>query len=180
MKRLSLLLPVILLAGSYCAGQASSSGPATTQTVDGNSPSLSISIAAPTSPVHLGSPLNITATMKNIGAKRIYWDIFRGKDSPYMVFRIKLMKDGHEVETTFFHRKLLGQQRPGDPLEVESGSAFASHLDPGESYATTIDLTRLYEITKPGVYTLDVSFDNDYNDNKTWVHGKPVTLKIEP
>jgi hypothetical protein len=42
----------------------------------------------------------------------------------------------------------------------------------------TIDLKRLYEITEPGEYTLDVSRIED--GNKTTVHANIVTLKIVP
>jgi hypothetical protein len=65
-----------------------------------------------------------------------------------------------------------------DPLEVESGSLFPVVYPPGRMFVDAIDLKRLYEMSEPGVYTLDVSrFDEQ---SKATIRSKTVTLKIEP
>jgi hypothetical protein len=95
-----------------------------------------------------------------------------------MAFRFLLSKDGREVETTFFHRKLTGKQRPGDPSEVWSGSSIFAPLAAGATFTESVDLKHLYEITAPGQYKLDIS--RIAEDGKTVVHGNSVTLNIVP
>jgi hypothetical protein len=86
------------------------------------------------------------------------------------------VKDSREVETTFFHRKITGRNRPDDPDEVWAGSFIVLPHPPGLIYQMQVDLRRLYEIKEPGAYTLEVGrFDQDH---KTQVHSNTLTLKI--
>jgi hypothetical protein len=159
-----------LVAAVCCFGQKSG--------VDATSghPEFSISLAPPVGPIRLGTPIIVTVTVTNVAHKDIWWRSDISKDSPYLGFRYLLTRDGREVETTFFHRKITGRQRPDDPSEVSSGSAITSPLAPGKMFAIRIDLTRLYEITVPGQYTLIVSRSETGSSS---VRSKPLLLKIE-
>jgi len=140
---------------------------------------LSITVDPPPSPIRLGSPvINVTVTVKNISDKEIYLETVRTGNfsAGYMDFNYLLMKDGHEVETTFFHRKITNRQRPNDPQEVWGGSFILLPHPPGVIYQMKIDLMRLYEIKEPGGYTLEViRFDQDH---ETKVRSNTLTLKI--
>ena len=95
-----------------------------------------------------------------------------------MDFTYLLVKDGREVETTFFHRKISGRNRSDGRPEVWTGSSILRPRPPGTIFVMPIDLNRLYEIKQPGAYLLDVSrFDED---SKTTVRSKTLTLKIVP
>jgi hypothetical protein len=165
-----------LLLGPCCYGQTSPCPPS--DMPKSSSPVFSISVDPPSAPIHLAGPMNITVTVTNVTDKEIYWDSDRGKDTVYKAFEIGLMKDGHEAETTFFHRRITGRQRADDPMEVESGSSIALPHPPGKMFVMTIDLKRLYEIREPGLYTLDLSRFDDYS--LTTVRAKPLTLNIVP
>jgi hypothetical protein len=89
-----------------------------------------------------------------------------------------LKKDGREVETTLFHRKITGRQREGDPKEIDEGGTVLIAYPPGIMFTSKIDLRRLYEIIEPGQYTLEIS--RIAEDNKTVVHSNTVTLNIVP
>ena len=116
--------------------------------------------------------------MTNISGKEIYMESNRSQDAKYTDFTYLLAKDGREVETTLFHTKISGRNRPDDPPEVWNGSSIVLPHPPGTIFVMPIDLKRLYEIKEPGVYTLDVSrFDED---SKTMVRSKTLTLKIVP
>jgi len=176
MKWAKLFVVPVLISGPYCFGQTSRNV-ATKQPVPPN-PVFSITVDPPAGPIKLGSPINFTVTVTNISDKEIYWESDRGKDTVYKAFAVLLMKGGHEVETTFFHRKITGRQRTDDSQEVETGSSISLPHPPGKMFVMTIDLERLYEIREPGVYTLDVSrFDED---SKTTVRSNFLTLKIVP
>ncbi|HEY2236246.1 MAG TPA: hypothetical protein VGK01_22430 [Candidatus Angelobacter sp.] len=115
--------------------------------------------------------------MQNISGKDIAWEAEFG-DTAYKAFHFSLTKGGHEVETTFFHRKITGKNRSGDPPEVSGGSSILATFAAGRSVVQTIDLKRLYQITEPGLYTLEVSrFDAE---SATMVRSKTLILKIVP
>ncbi|MGA2719345.1 MAG: hypothetical protein ABSF78_10325, partial [Candidatus Acidiferrales bacterium] len=140
-------------------------------------PEFSIAVTPPADPIRLGMPINISVTVKNVSGKEIYWRTER-YDPAYRNFNFFLRKDGREVETTFFHRKITSRQRPNDPSEVAATSSIVGTVAPGESFSAPIDLTRLYELTEPGVYTLDVG---RYDENtKTSVFSNTLTLTIVP
>jgi len=174
MKRSKPLPMLVLLLGPYCFGQV----PPTTAKPTSLNPEFSITVDPPAAPSRLGSPINITVTVTNISGKEIYWSSDIGKDTVYKAFGILLKKDGREVETTFFHRKITGRQRPDDPPEAEGGSSIALPHPPGKMFVMTIDLTRLYEIKGAGLYTLGVSRFDEYS--KTTVRSKTLTLNILP
>ena len=112
MKRTELFALVVLLVGC-CFGQVSPNT-ATTKSPSA-SPGYTLTVAPPADPIGLESPINITVTVTNTSAKEILWRSDRGRDSVYKAFRILLMKDGNEVETTAFQRRITGRERPDDP-----------------------------------------------------------------
>jgi len=174
MNKRKLFAMVVLFCGPCCFAQTASNTANEKQTSP--NPVFSVTVAPPDGPIRLGSSINITVTVTNISGKEIYWESDRGKDSVYKAFVVLLKKDGREVETTFFHREISGRQRPDDPREAGSGSSILLPHPPGKMFAMTIDLKRLYEITEPGLYTLDVCRFDDYS--KTIVRSKTLTLKI--
>jgi hypothetical protein len=131
---------------------------------------------SPRRPHQVGVPILVTVTVTNISGTDAAWPSERGQNGAYKEFGYLLTKDGREVETTFFHRRITGRQRPDDPLEVESGSTILLLHPPGVMFRFKIDLKRLYEIQEPGVYTLEATLFDDYS--KTKVHSNKLTLKI--
>ena len=176
MRSFTLFVALVLLLECFCFGQIPSNP--TNETSSATTPTFSLVANATASPIRVGDAININITVTNISGKEIYWIFDKGKNATYKVFAVSLMKDGKEVETTFFHRKITGRQRANDPVEVESGSSNPVPYPPGKMFVLTIDLKRLYEITQPGVYTLEVSRYDEYN--KTTVRANSLTLKIVP
>jgi hypothetical protein len=117
-------------------------------------------------------------TVTNVSSEEIDWRSDRSSDTVYRAFTVMLTKNGSEVETTVFDRKITGRHRTSDPREVQPGSSISLPHPPGKMFVMTIDLTRLYEITAPGVYTLVLSRYDDYS--KTTVRSNTVNLNIVP
>ena len=176
MHSTKLLAMVVLSCGSYCFAQPSPNSANGKQS--SSAPVFSIEVAPPAEPIRFGSPINISVTVTNISGKEINWDLERTKDSVYKTFVVALRKDGREVETTFFHRKISGRQRHDDPPGMGTGSTILTPYPRGKMFEMKIDLTRLYQITEPGMYTLDLSRFDDYS--KTTVRSKSITFKIMP
>jgi hypothetical protein len=163
----------VLLASTPCLPQTS---PDVSSTLNAG---YSLTIAPPTDQIHLGTPINITITVKNTSNSDIYWRA-ELDNTAYHAFHFLLTKDEKEVETTRFHRILRNEPRPDDQPETAwgSGSSVLSAVKPGKSFTLTIDLNKLYEIKRPGQYTLKISRTED--DNKTIVHSNTVTLNVVP
>lgn len=176
MRVLVSTLGTAMLFGQSCLGQTSLTTASPTPPT--SSPQFVIAVNGPPSPVHLDSPININITVTNISGKEIWWQWDRYKEAVYKAFRFLLTKGGHEVETTFFHRKVTNRQRADDPPEVASGSLFPVSYPPGKMFTVTIDLKRLYEIKEFGTYTLYVSRDNE--NSKTTIRSDALTLNIVP
>jgi hypothetical protein len=178
MKFSKWIVLILLLDGFSCFGQTTPAAMAEEPTPQ--NPGYTITVTQPASAFHLGSPIKITLTVKNITDKDIFWSARweTGEDGVYKEFRYLLKKDGKEVETTFFHRYISNRQRTGDPNEVDSGSSILFPKPPGIIFVVALDLKRLYDISEPGQYTLDIS--RFAEDNKTIVHANVVTLNIVP
>ena len=172
MKTCNAVMIVALFFGPYCFEQATADRP--THEVPKVDPGYSISVSSPSEPFRLGSPISIATTV-TVGDKEIYWRAQKSSTA-YRAFHFLLSKDGREGETTTFHRRITGRERPDDPPGDFGGGSIVSSVAPGKSFTSTIDLTKLYMITDPGTYTLDVSRIEE--DNKTIVRAKPVTLTI--
>ena len=78
--------------------------------------------------------------MTNISGEELYRDSVRTKDEDFKEFSMTVKKDGREVETTFFHRKIIGRQRPDDPPELWSESIIRLPHPPGKIFEIPIDL----------------------------------------
>ena len=178
MKAIISMAVVMALAGFRCVAQTPMS------TGDENpasmSPGYTITITQPTSPLSLVSPIKVKMTITNMTDRNVFWRAVwsTDKDSWYRGFRFLLTKNGKEVKTTFFHREISGRQQSDDPSEVWAGSTVLLPKPPGVMFVITVDLKRLYEITEPSQYTLEISRIGE--NYRTVVRSNTVTLNILP
>jgi hypothetical protein len=175
MAWLKWLVAVALLFGACCFGQARPDN--ANETPISSTPVFSISVDPPVNPMKLGASIEVKVTVTNISNEKIGWESAKS-DTAYQAFNFSLTKGGRETETTAFNRKITGRPRPEDPPEIEFGSSIASFVSPGQSFSFSIDLKRLYQISDPGTYVLDVSRFDDYS--KMTVRSKAVTFDIVP
>jgi hypothetical protein len=176
MKRSGLAVAIILSFGPCCVGQTPTS--ATAGSAISDKPVFTITLAPPIGPIRIGSPIVVTVTVTNVSGKDIYLGSDRGKNAAYKDFGYLLTKDGQQVETTVFHRRITGQNRADDPPQMESSSSIVLSHPPGKIFVMKVDLNRLYKISEPGVYTLVASQFDDYS--KTTVRSDPLILTVVP
>ncbi len=170
-----LLVAVVfaLLQFTCCYGQTHQTAP--TDAVNTQGPCFSISVVPPSNPLRLGETANVQVTVKNISGQDIYWS-YAKTNTLYKAFHVLLEKDGNEVETTVFHRKMMGKQRLDDPQEVQGGGSIALPLAADASFTWTMDIKQLYNIEQPGLYALSISrFDGC---SKSTVQSKMVYLNF--
>ena len=168
-----------LLVGFCCL--APMQAKAADQSPSRPAPAFSIVLTGPASPVPLNWPVRVTWTATNTSDRDVHWAFqwSTSKDAGFLLFSYLLEKDGHEVETTFFNRKMSGRVRPDDPdLDVADlrRDTVLLPVPPGKMFEMAIDLKRLYEITEPGVYTFKVIRYDDVS--KTTVRSNTVAITI--
>jgi hypothetical protein len=138
----------------------------------------SISLSAPSTTIHVGDPTAVTLTITNITNHGIYWRSGRGEDSPYTAFSYLLLRDGKEVEATTFHRRISGRQNVNDPEQVENGSSIVLAHPPGIMFVMKIDLKKLYHLSAPGEYSLQVS--RSTGEGREVVRSNVLTFNLQP
>jgi hypothetical protein len=138
---------------------------------------FTISLATPPDRQNVGGPVDIQATVKNTSGKEIYWS-YAKTDTVYQAFRVQLERDGKQVETTTFHRRILGQQRVGDSQVVEDGDSIALPVAAQATMTWTLDLSKLYQITEPGTYLVSASRDDECS--KARVQSNRLSFQVSP
>lgn len=132
-------------------------------------PGFSIAVSAPTNPLRLSEPVNVTITVTNVTDHNIYWLSGVSKQIPYGDYSYSLERDGHEVGTTSFYREISVHGPPSYVLLPHP---------PGTIFKIEMNLKCLYQITEPGNYNFQVSrYDQA---TKTTVRSNTVSLTINP
>ncbi|HWA96235.1 MAG TPA: hypothetical protein VG844_16675 [Terracidiphilus sp.] len=167
----------IVLLGLFVAHCVHAQSPQTSSSPT-SKPEFSIHVMPPPAPFKLGEPVVVEVIITNIAKHEIFWATWfsMSKDLPYLSCHFLLERNGKEVETTYFDRYITGRVKPDDPFKVLSGSSILLPKPPGKMFDMNIDLTRLYQITKPGTYTLHVSRYDPAT--KTTVSANLATIQI--
>lgn len=124
---------------------------------------LSLTITAPARPVKAGTELRMSVTVRNISHQTI--KLVSLADSSYE-YEIKVRDaNGHLAPAA---ARLRNRDKR---LPRYSGSTFARDLQPGASYVDHITVTELYDLTRPGKYTISVA--RQLNRYEVTVVGRP-------
>jgi hypothetical protein len=121
---------------------------------------LSVAIKAKNTIVKVGSPVWIDITEKNISDQIVPV----GRERPVemdqggITFIVDVVdENGSRLAETSFYRRRLGHLTPEekaaqspDQLQMSRGTAIL--LQPGESTTNRIDISRLYDLSRPGTY----------------------------
>ena len=102
-------------------------------------------------------------------------------DDPYSV-RIHVTSKGGEPPKTELHRHLLGDFRPGDGPELMSGPVAGRFIGPGSLDSKKYDLTRFYDLSKPGDYSVNLEIYDPAgpkDGSGHWLRTNTVNFKIQ-
>lgn len=141
-------------------------------------PSIAISLTADKSTVEAGNPVYVEVTLKNISDHAIGVEIERVA-GPEMDFDISVLGPTDKGASLTRHGRMVkGKQLPTDPPTVINGSTFLLTKEPGGTISRRIDISNLYDMTRPGTYQVQAA----RTDSETGlvVKSKVVTVKIVP
>lgn len=114
---------------------------------------FSLTLHEPKAPARVGSEIHLTVTVANTSNHDVSFGVAPGiAPDQTMSYNIEIRDaQGREAPPTPFLRDLREHPKP------TSGSIFGYTLAPGESYEEELVITRLYDLTQPGKYTIKVA-----------------------
>jgi len=137
MKDVLCVLIVAIVSATFCA-----------PTILAGDPQISLTLIGPQAPLKAGSELKVKVILKNLsdGAVGVtnHGPEGPGQYGPYVEVRDA---QGSLVPQTEYYRSRQGGQ---------DGSFFTDAVEVGESRESSLIISRLYDMSKPGKYTVQV------------------------
>ena len=124
-----------------------------TPVVCGPKPPFSLSIAAPKEPTKAGAELYLRITLTNTSDRYIVFARSPGP-IPEEAFRYEIdVRDaqGHSAPPSAYVRELEGKPT------MTSSSNLSYTLKPSDSFIDQVTVTRFYDLSQPGTYTISVA-----------------------
>jgi hypothetical protein len=123
--------------------------------VPASKPPFSVTLNAPDKDLKSGAELHLLVTIKNTSDHDIPFITNGGPpaDDGYR-YKVEVVKaDAHEAPPS----ALVIEMRSGKKLVVTHGNNIGRKLKPGDSLLDQIDVTKLYDLSQPGIYTISVT-----------------------
>ena len=111
-------------------------------TTHNKSATIALSIAMPQTDIPVGQTPWVLLTVKNLS----------GEEIAFPQDRVYVEGENGGPPTTLRQRQLMHRPRPGEP-ELAAGG-FEPTIAPGNSFTRKYDLSKLYDLTKPGKYSV--------------------------
>lgn len=139
---------------------------------------FSISISAPEPSVRVGSAIRINATITNTTSEDAWISMTTGSRGEFD-FTIDVNDGtGHvPVETEYF-RAIKGKHGTSGPQLVVTYGGGPRLVKPGGSLTTAIQLDKLYDMSKPEKYAIQVGRPDEVS--KETVKSNKITVTVTP
>lgn len=173
-------LLMLWIAGQHGVCQ-NAMGSAPQQTAPQPPAQLSLAVDGVQAVVQAGDAVNVKVVNKNISQQTLNLWIDSNADQIGWVYRVNVHdQNGATPPDTKFGR-MFRYNEEGSP-NVGPGTFLASSggfhaLQPGETLTDIIDVSRLYDFSQPGRYTIQVL---RYDANNIIVNSNPLTITVTP
>jgi len=171
----ALMVFVLFTSVISAGGQAQVAQPAPAE------PKFSLTIKTAQGTVKVGSDVVVEAEMKNISAEDVFYSVFTGRgDGPVASgFTWEILNSkGKPVPFTEYGLKLNRPEPelgPGGYVPA-AGKTIFGLLGPGKAIVEKMALSKEYDLSKPGKYSIQAL----RSDGKTDVKSNIVTLTVTP
>jgi hypothetical protein len=124
---------------------------------------FSVTLAAPRTPVKSGAELRLLATIKNTSTQDAFFQVSPGGiPEDWFRYKITVLGPGGRPAPPSARvlklRKLRKEAiKEGTPGPMSFFSNTGRTLKPGQSFVDGIDVTKVYDLSQPGVYTMWVT-----------------------
>ncbi len=143
-------------------------------------PMISLSLTAVPSSVTAGDRITLKILITNGTDHMIELGHLNATDGQEIEYRFEVRdSQGAEVPFTRHGRALNGKPDKGDEnLDCGDCSGFGQDLLPGEKTTAEIVISKIYELSKPGKYTIQASRVVGDNANRI-IKSNPVTVTVK-
>jgi hypothetical protein len=158
------------IGGMVVYGQASSTE-VRSATLAGRSATMVLSLAVPKENISEGQTPWVFLTVKNLSQDGM----------PFPQDRVHVEGEKGEPPTTLFQRQLTHKLLPGEQEVRDTG--YGPFIEPGASFTRKYDLTKLYDLSSPGKYSVYVDvLDHSASKNNAgvWVRSNTAKFEITP
>jgi len=172
----ALMVFVLFTSVISAGGQAQVAQPAPAE------PKFSLTIKTAQGTVKVGSDVVVEAEMKNISAEDVFYSVFTGRgDGPVASgFTWEILNSkGKPVPFTEYGLKLNRPEPelgPGGGIVPVAGKTVFGLVGPGKAFVEKSALSKEYDLSKPGKYTIQAL----RSDGKTDVKSHIITLTVTP
>jgi hypothetical protein len=135
-------------------------------------PAISITISAADSAPAAKSAVKVTITVKNVTRRRIVVDKLLGGETGEFLheFDVRNARGEPAAETEYYRGFKEGG--PDGIYEI-----MGHPLEPGESLVDNVTLSKLYDLSLPGRYTIQARRRD--SESKTYVKSNTITLTVK-
>jgi hypothetical protein len=158
-----------VLAFTFCA----------TLSASANKQLFSLNITAPGEPLKVGAELRLHVTVSNTSDRNIAFIRSPGQ-IPEEAFRYEI--EVHDAQGQSAPPSAHVQDLNKSPTITEEISSYAAWLKPGESFVDDLEITKFYDLHRPGKYTISVSREIPPRQNlgEGKVRSNSVTVTVVP
>jgi len=133
--------------------------------------SLKITIVAAQNSVMAGDPIEITVTMKNISDHDVTMGKSVGNTQAELDYEIIVRgKNGEMLNETSYKKR----------IKEAAGSWKTFTLKPGEERTETSNINKLYDLSRPGEYTVQVEKELPASEGKGMVQSNTIAITVTP
>ena len=129
--------------------------------------SFVITISAPEDEVQVGSDARVVITLKNVSDHQVLVGRHRGVDSPEYTYRIEVRSAGGRAVEETAHARVR-----------QSQVSTVDYVQPGGIAVQTAHVAKLFNLRRPGRYTVQVSRKDPKSD--VVVKSNEITLSVVP
>jgi hypothetical protein len=149
----------------------------------GKVPSFSLAIKAEADSVKAVSPVTIDVKLKNVSDHDTSLGMFYAGPNIELSGKIQIAQGDTKVLETAWGRRIMGHATKDD-LDSDPSSAIVTGKDvnialkPGGIYAYSLAISRIYDLSQPGKYTVQLQRLDD--ENETLVVSNKITVTVTP
>lgn len=147
-----------------------------THAVSADGPLFSLTMAPPSAPLKSGAELRLLVTVTNTSDRTIGFIRSLGQ-IPDEWFRYKIRvhnEAGQSAPVSAYVRELKNKQT------LDFQSSYARWLKPGESFVDNVEITKCYDLSLPGTYTISVAreFPPAQNLGTGYIKSNTITVTV--
>ncbi len=144
------------------------------------SPSFSIAITVPQSLVKPGSEIEMRVVLTNVASHDIRIPQENGARAEFAYTITVKDHDGNAPPETEYFAAVKGKNvtKPGKLTLVVTDSYGLHSVKPGANMTDSVDLNKLYDLSQPGKYAIQVERIDDVS--KTVVKSSSITITVVP